>query len=438
MEQTEKLGLWLPGKNDPLEISKLNENSQRLDEFAQESGGGAHKVGDILTTWRTDLGEDWLLCNGEAFSQEEYPALAAITPGMLAMTELCQSEALPVSSGAVGYASDGAQEVILTSGGNLLVSSDGFITVTTHDAPSSGEYRRIFYVNGQWVFAVNTATSISAFYLADDPAGPWTKVALSNTEICVEHLEYFNGRYWVFGPGGSSGDRKPEYGSFSDFGISSILVNEIAGRSGASFVRTDKFVFVCAGSGGSSYVYSNIYLVSTDDPSGEWETSGPIALPPSPVSGTKIMRIGANFAEQGEKFLGAVYLRKFHSTAGGGTAYDDYTHVVGLVIEDGEARFLPPVALPGGISNVSLNVLHDAPLIVRGAYLFGGYSDSVFAADDAGNLTVAPIAGFGPQYTQAVVTRGRALFFAKKLAGVPVYGVPAIAPPQSHAYIKAK
>ena len=35
-----------------------------------------HKVGDILTTVRTDLGPNWLLCNGDAIDENEYPELA--------------------------------------------------------------------------------------------------------------------------------------------------------------------------------------------------------------------------------------------------------------------------------------------------------------------------------------------------------------------------
>lgn len=41
---------------------------------------GAFQVGDILTSIRTDLGDDWLLCNGELYDPREYPGLSIVRP----------------------------------------------------------------------------------------------------------------------------------------------------------------------------------------------------------------------------------------------------------------------------------------------------------------------------------------------------------------------
>lgn len=38
------------------------------------------KIGDIKETMRTDLGEEWLYCNGDVVPQEEYPGLHAVLP----------------------------------------------------------------------------------------------------------------------------------------------------------------------------------------------------------------------------------------------------------------------------------------------------------------------------------------------------------------------
>lgn len=43
------------------------------------------KVGDTLTTFRTDLGDNWALCNGDWFDPSEYPDLARVTPRIPAM-----------------------------------------------------------------------------------------------------------------------------------------------------------------------------------------------------------------------------------------------------------------------------------------------------------------------------------------------------------------
>ena len=48
----------------------------KVDEIA--TGGGAFQVGDTLTTARTNLGEKWLLCNGEIVTDTQQPELANV------------------------------------------------------------------------------------------------------------------------------------------------------------------------------------------------------------------------------------------------------------------------------------------------------------------------------------------------------------------------
>lgn len=83
MEQTEKLGLWLPGENDPLDITKLNENSQKLDEFAAESSGGdiiqivnGMQIGDITCSARNleeESGGVLIACDQRTIDLSAYP-----------------------------------------------------------------------------------------------------------------------------------------------------------------------------------------------------------------------------------------------------------------------------------------------------------------------------------------------------------------------------
>ena len=55
MQYSENLHLNLPEGTDPLDVSKLSENFEKLDELAKLAD--PYKVGDILPTLRTDLGE---------------------------------------------------------------------------------------------------------------------------------------------------------------------------------------------------------------------------------------------------------------------------------------------------------------------------------------------------------------------------------------------
>lgn len=85
MRYSENLHLNLPEDSDPLEIDKISENFEVLDGAVKEqSKASGYQVGDTLTTWRTDLGEEWLLCNGDILRAEDYPDLRKITPGITA------------------------------------------------------------------------------------------------------------------------------------------------------------------------------------------------------------------------------------------------------------------------------------------------------------------------------------------------------------------
>ena len=55
------------------------------DVFRHLRENASYKVGDTLTSWRTDLGDSWALCNGDWFDPVEYPDLANITPRVPAM-----------------------------------------------------------------------------------------------------------------------------------------------------------------------------------------------------------------------------------------------------------------------------------------------------------------------------------------------------------------
>lgn len=85
MRYSENLYLNLPEDSDPLEIDKISENFEVLDgAIKEQSKASGYQVGDTLTTWRTDLGEEWLLCNGDILRAEDYPDLRKITPGITA------------------------------------------------------------------------------------------------------------------------------------------------------------------------------------------------------------------------------------------------------------------------------------------------------------------------------------------------------------------
>ena len=87
MERTERYKLKKPGQDDHYDVQDFNDNADAIDAALgqhDEDIDNVFRVGDLRSTLRTDLGDRWLLCNGEAFDPAEYPELAEAIPGLLA------------------------------------------------------------------------------------------------------------------------------------------------------------------------------------------------------------------------------------------------------------------------------------------------------------------------------------------------------------------
>lgn len=98
----------------------------------------SYKVGDTLSTWRTDLGDNWLLCNGDEFDPEEYPELASVTPELDTqlsfiksyITDYTGSTTLLIT-GMVGFTSD---YIIYSSGhGATAMKKKDFPGINKYD-----------------------------------------------------------------------------------------------------------------------------------------------------------------------------------------------------------------------------------------------------------------------------------------------------------------
>lgn len=182
-------------------------------------------IGTIKTTVRTDLGDKWLLCNGDTISQTEYPELYNIlpeTPLNLDAHDFMNPELRSaVGSGTYLY-SMRLRKVIRA--GEYYIACFG-------SAPSySGQNGCILYsqsINGPWSLA--TGTNLSnytwediAFYngavaacgynnsnqlyivYTTDVAGTWT-IKRIGTGYDQGHCIAYGGGYWVIGSGQGGG-----------------------------------------------------------------------------------------------------------------------------------------------------------------------------------------------------------------------------------------
>ena len=64
---------WVDGGPPAINATELNAISDTLENTGD-------KIGDITTTMRTDLGADYLLCNGDVVDKTQYPALWNVLP----------------------------------------------------------------------------------------------------------------------------------------------------------------------------------------------------------------------------------------------------------------------------------------------------------------------------------------------------------------------
>ena len=220
MQYSGNLHLNLPEDTDPLDVSKLSENFEKLDELAKLAD--PYKVGDILPTLRTDLGEKWLLCNGEPLDAAQFPELAGMMLGLESMANMASVTAVgsPLSSTcfADAYATDGVNQLITTAqyrkqqANYLLWSNDNF---KTHTSISAGgcTHIRPFFVNGYWIiflFQTTKGGGQSGSY-GDTRAvkisvqsQPFTDLSGASEPpsslniLDVYHVEYIGGKYYAF------------------------------------------------------------------------------------------------------------------------------------------------------------------------------------------------------------------------------------------------
>ena len=190
------------------------------EEFAEKiAAASAVKVGDTLTTARTDLDETWLLCNGDQVSAQDYGELAKLFPSLPTNWggDGLWSSATGISINCIAYANG----YWVVGGGyydgsaykaRIAYTTDPTGTWTTKDLWTGGganyTINCVTYANGYWVVGGTCVDSIYYARIAytTDITGEWTTKDLwSGTFSTVRCITYTNG-YWVLGGilGGSS------------------------------------------------------------------------------------------------------------------------------------------------------------------------------------------------------------------------------------------
>ena len=189
-------------------------------------------IGAIEKTMRTDLGEKWLLCNGDVISETDYSELYSLLPSHMGN--------IPANTGIV----INNNEYVLASGkingtyfivSNTRSSGDtsGYIytsesvngpwtkTKIWTDSIHVGDYSSMNYVNGKYVLLIcDTSTPTLVMYHTTNPTGTWTKVTpakLSGTYYGTNgaDIAYGNGYYVLTLNGYGQNDYNKRYISYA-------------------------------------------------------------------------------------------------------------------------------------------------------------------------------------------------------------------------------
>lgn len=76
----------------------MNERLEEIDDEIIQVNKQVNKIGDIKITARTDLGDNWLLCNGDSLDKTEYPELSQLLLDRLSVNTNADADDAYVSS----------------------------------------------------------------------------------------------------------------------------------------------------------------------------------------------------------------------------------------------------------------------------------------------------------------------------------------------------
>lgn len=253
----------------------LPNSATPADAFRAVLAKAQPAVGDIKQTYRTDLGEDWALCNGDMFDPDEYPDLAKVTPDMLTFASTPYYISERTLSGSIfGVKKIGEYIMCLTYDATakylcIHYSNDKFDTWQTVSAVSSSDSisnAQVYYVKGVWYILYTKSNRVYLHYCKDAfVTGTWSSAVTAASGYGTVLNMWYNEatqQYMIacsgYGSGTSSGtNHYPCLITSANDTFSNPVVTKLHDKSGdyqTCIVTDTRYVFV-------GYDSSAIYLV---------------------------------------------------------------------------------------------------------------------------------------------------------------------------------
>ena len=207
---------WDNSTNDrppALNGQNLKQVEDGLLDIVDELTDIDYQIGDTLTTYRNNLSANWLYCNGDGFSAEDYPELAELPLIMpqkfgvwqvLANTQILETDGANVIVTGIKH----NQDKTLTLEYKLSDINSASITVTVaENVPLLASYPNgmpyynpaIKYINGYWVIKPTNANYIATtgykLYFSDNINGPYQSTALPGFGTVNGDIFYYSAIY---------------------------------------------------------------------------------------------------------------------------------------------------------------------------------------------------------------------------------------------------
>ncbi len=201
--------------------------------------GGTYQIGDTLTTVRTNLGDKWLLCNGQSISSNKYPALVAQLG--TAMFDWHQKGTASISN---------ILDVVnkTTGTGNLFMasqrSSNGYNVYYSTDLLSWSVLRKenkqpsIWCVNGTWIISSeSTYVGFNKYvYYSGNDMDSSNFAAISGITKGIYGAAYWNGKYYLSTVDPNLEEKAGSIYLYSDLSLSPSILHLGGTSSGGSYV----------------------------------------------------------------------------------------------------------------------------------------------------------------------------------------------------------
>lgn len=272
----------------------LSEDAVPDDAFMKLLGK-TFKVGDTLTTLRTELDDKWLLANGDTISLADYPGLDSENIKTLALAQ----GTLDATGGRVCRVDE--QNILICTNGEIYTftePSQGFTLVATLPVGTSTFYpHKLIHKGGRWV-CVGQLGNLAYSFASENLEGTWYSVQMSSEEYgCAWDVDYYNGTWVAVGQKNSSNIGCAWY-TTNPLNVWTLKELTSGGKTYTIICRNG--TWIC---GGADTNYNKGYarVWTASDPSGEWkvtyQNSAPVV---SCGTTTTNMRVA--------EYEGAVYL----------------------------------------------------------------------------------------------------------------------------------